>query len=137
MPRVDTPAEAAAAVAASRYPPDGQRGLGPAWATRYGARLPEYRASANERLLLAVQVETRAALDGLDGLLAVAGLDLIFVGPGDLGCSLGIDDPRSEELMGTVESVLRRAAAAGRLTGVFAADATDARRWREPAPTSF
>lgn len=130
VPRVEAPAEAAAAVAAARYPPDGRRGIGPSRATGYGARIPEYLASANERLLLAVQVETRAAVEELDGLLAVAGVDMVFVGPTDLGSSLGITEPGSEELMGTVESVLRRASAAGRLTGVFAANVADARRWR-------
>jgi len=130
VPRVESAAEAAAAVAASRYPPRGERGLGPSRATGYGLRLPEYRESANERLLLAVQVETRAGLAALDELLGVEGVDMVFVGPADLGSSLAID-PDGEELRTTVESILRRSAAAGRLTGVFAASAADAKRWRD------
>ncbi|MBS1880544.1 MAG: 4-hydroxy-2-oxovalerate aldolase, partial [Actinobacteria bacterium] len=93
VPRVDDAAGAAAAVAATRYPPDGERGLGPSRATGFGADIPAYRARASEDLLLAVQVETGAAVEALDSILDVDGVDMIFVGPGDLGCSLGIDDP--------------------------------------------
>lgn len=131
VPRVDSAAEAAAAVAAARYPPDGVRGLGPSRAAAYGPGIPAYLARANRDLLLAIQVETRAAVDGLDALLAVEGVDMIFVGPGDLACSLGIADPGSSVLGETIESILGSAADAGRLTGIFAADATAANRWRE------
>jgi 4-hydroxy-2-oxoheptanedioate aldolase len=130
VPRVDTAAEAAAAVAATRYPPDGARGLGPSRAAAYGPGIPDYLARANRDLLLAIQVETRAAVDGLDALLEVEDVDMIFVGPGDLGCSLGIADPRSPELLEIVESILTRSKEAGRLTGIFAADPEAANRWR-------
>lgn len=130
VPRVDSGPEAAAALAATRYPPEGVRGLGPSRATGYGAQIPAYLARANRDLLLAIQVETRAAVDHLDDLLGVDGLDMVFVGPGDLGCSLGIADPASPELRQIVTSVLERSKAAGRLTGVFAAGAQDARHWR-------
>jgi 4-hydroxy-2-oxoheptanedioate aldolase len=130
VPRVDSGPEAAAAVASTRYPPDGARGLGPGRAAAYGRGVPEYLASANAEVLLAVQVETRAAVDDLDAIFAVDGVDMIFVGPGDLGASLGIADPRGPELLETVESILRRAKEAGRLTGIFAADPEAADRWR-------
>jgi 2-keto-3-deoxy-L-rhamnonate aldolase RhmA len=62
--------------------------------------------------------------------LEVDGVDMFFVGPGDLACSLGIADPRDPELIGTIESILRRTSEAGRLTGIFAGDAEAAKRWR-------
>jgi 4-hydroxy-2-oxoheptanedioate aldolase len=130
VPRVDSAAEAVAAVASTRYPPDGARGLGPGRAASYGGGIPDYLARANADLLLAIQVETRAAVDDLDALLAVEGVDMFFVGPGDLGCSLGIPDPRDPDLLATIESILRRTADAGRLTGIFAFDAEAANRWR-------
>jgi 4-hydroxy-2-oxoheptanedioate aldolase len=130
VPRVDTAAEAAAAVASTRYPPVGARGLGPGRAAAYGGDIPAYLARANADLLLAVQVETRAAVDGLDELLEVDGVDMFFVGPGDLGCSLGIADPRDPGLLETIESILSRTKAAGRLTGIFAFDPEAANRWR-------
>jgi 4-hydroxy-2-oxoheptanedioate aldolase len=130
VPRVDSAAEAAAAVAATRYPPLGARGLGPGRAAGYGADVPGYLARADTDLLLAVQVETRAAVDDIDALLEVDGVDMLFVGPGDLACSLGIADPRDPGLAATIESILRRAADAGRLTGIFAADPEAAKRRR-------
>lgn len=131
VPRVDFAAEAVAAVASTRYPPVGGRGLGPGRAAAYGADIPAYLERANADLLLAVQVETRAAVDDLDALLEVDGVDMFFVGPGDLGCSLGIADPRDPELIRTIESILSRTTAAGRLTGIFAGDPEAARRWRD------
>jgi 4-hydroxy-2-oxoheptanedioate aldolase len=131
VPRVDDAEGAAAAVAATRYPPLGERGLGPSRATGFGVDIPAYLARANDTLLLAVQVETRAAVDNLDAILAVDGVDMIFVGPGDLGCSLGIDDPTDPELTGTVESILRRTREADRLAGVWAPAPSAAARWRE------
>lgn len=130
VPRVSTAAEAEAAVAAARFPPVGSRGLGPSRATAYGADIAGHLARANRELLLAVQVETAQALENLHELLAVAEIDLVFVGPGDLACSLGIQDPAAAELADTVASILTRARAAGRLTGVFAGSPADAARWR-------
>jgi 4-hydroxy-2-oxoheptanedioate aldolase len=131
VPRVDDAAGAAAAVAATRYPPSGERGLGPSRATGFGADIPAYLKRANDDLLLAIQVETGAAVDALDSLLEVDGVDMIFVGPGDLGCSLGIDDPKDPELRRIVESILRRTRERGRLAGVWAANTADAARWRD------
>jgi 4-hydroxy-2-oxoheptanedioate aldolase len=130
VPRVESAAEAAAAVAASRYSPAGTRGVGPSRATGFGARLGEYVAAANAELLLAIQVETRAAVESLDELLAVDAVDMIFVGPADLGFSYGITDPSSPRLWETIERVLERARAAGRLTGIYAPTPADANRWR-------
>jgi 4-hydroxy-2-oxoheptanedioate aldolase len=131
VPRVDDAAGAAAAVAATRYPPVGERGLGPSRATGFGADIPAYLKRANEDLLLAIQVETGAAVEALDSLLEVDGVDMIFVGPGDLGCSLGIDNPSDPELRRIVESILRRSRDRGRLAGVWAANPADASRWRD------
>jgi 4-hydroxy-2-oxoheptanedioate aldolase len=131
VPRVDDAAGAAGAVAATRYPPIGERGLGPSRATGFGVDIPAYLKRANDDLLLAIQVETGAAVDALDSLLEVDGVDMIFVGPGDLGCSLGIDDPKDPELRRIVESIITRSRDAGRLAGVWAANTADAARWRD------
>ena len=130
VPRVRSASDAAAAVAFARYAPGGVRGLGPGRAAGYGRDVARELREANERTLVAVQIETRAAVDALDEILAVEGLDLVFVGPGDLSASLGlaggIADPR---LQPVVENVLDRAHAAGRATGVFALDAAAAADW--------
>ena len=131
VPRVESAEEVEHAISAARYPPLGRRGLGPGRATRYGAEIPSYRARANDELLLAVQVETARAVESLSELLCVGGVDLYFIGPGDLGCSLQIDDPRDPELRAIVASVIERTRAAGRTAGVFAATPADAAHWRE------
>lgn len=130
VPRVESAEQAQRALAAARYPPAGKRGLGPSRATRYGTQIGAYRARANDELLLAIQVETNEAVERLDELLAIDGIDLYFVGPGDLGCSLGIDDPSDPTLRALVASVIERTRAAGRNAGVFAASAADAVIWQ-------
>jgi 4-hydroxy-2-oxoheptanedioate aldolase len=129
VPRIGTAEEASAAVAASRYPPTGERGFGPGRASGYRAD-PGYLARANDELLVGLQVETRAALENLDEILAVDDVDLIFVGPGDLGVSLGLAHD-GDELRDIVAGMLERAHAAGRRTGIFAATPVAARRWLE------
>jgi 4-hydroxy-2-oxoheptanedioate aldolase len=129
VPRVSSAAEAAAAVAAMRYPPAGQRGLGPSRATGYGADIPAYLARANDELLLGIQIETAEAVEQLDELLAVEGVDLFFVGPGDLACSLGVPFG-GPEVRAVVADVIARTQAAGRLSGVWSGTAADAAAWR-------
>jgi 4-hydroxy-2-oxoheptanedioate aldolase len=130
VPRVSSGEDAAAAVSAARFPPRGERGIGPCRAAGYGAGAAAYVDAAADGTLLAVQVETRRAIDRLDELLAVDGVDLVFVGPNDLALSLGLDqgaaDPR---LVDVITDVLTRARAAGRTTGIFAGSAAEARRW--------
>jgi 4-hydroxy-2-oxoheptanedioate aldolase len=127
VPRIGSAEEALAAVAATRYPPVGERGFGPARASAYRAD-PGYLANANDDILLAVQVETRSAVEDLDAILAVDEVDLIFLGPGDLSVSLGIGFP-SPELDRALADVVTRAQQAKKLTGIFVLSAEDAKRW--------
>lgn len=89
IPYVQNAQEARAAVAATRYPPDGIRGVsGLTRATRFG-RIPHYGRRAADELCLLVQVETADALDAIPEIAAVEGVDGIFIGPADLAASLG------------------------------------------------
>src|SRR5205823_4014685 len=81
VPRVGSAAVAEAVVAAARYPPLGERGLGPGRAAGYGTRVADYLERANEDVLVALQVETRAGVEALDEILLVTGVDVILVGP--------------------------------------------------------
>ena len=132
VPRVSSAATAAGVVRSARYPPAGERGVGPGRAAGYGRTVASALAGANETTLLGIQIETRAALDALEEILAVDGIDLVFVGPGDLSASLGLEggmqDPR---LAAVVDDVLVRARAAGRAAGIFTLDLDAARGWRE------
>ena len=129
VPRVSSATAARAAVAATRYPPAGGRGLGPSRATGYGADLVDYLSRANDELLLAIQIETAEAVEQLDELLAVDGVDLFFVGPGDLACSLGLPFG-GPEVRDVVADVVERCRAADRLTGVWCGSPADAAAWR-------
>src|SRR5262245_27460258 len=84
IPYVQTPDEARRAVAAVRYPPRGMRGVaGAARASRYG-RVTDYLKKADDEICLLVQVETKSALDQLEAIASVEGIDGVFIGPADL-----------------------------------------------------
>jgi 4-hydroxy-2-oxoheptanedioate aldolase len=128
VPRVDSADEAAAAVRAARFPPAGARGIGPGRATGYGRSVPEYFERANDETLVAVQIESGRAVRDAAAIARVDGLDLVFVGPGDLAASLGVPfgDERVAE---AVLSVLAAAREAGCPAGIWAPSAGGARRW--------
>jgi len=133
VPRVDSAAQAAAAVAASRYPPQGRRGTGPGRATVFGQDRAAAVEDALAHTLVAVQIESAAAVDALDEILAVDGLDMAFVGPNDLSHSLG--RPPQDVLRATIDDVLARARARGLLTGILAPTAELAARYRAAGAT--
>lgn len=130
VPRVSTAAQAAAAVQAMRYPPVGSRGVGPGRAAAYGYRIPDYLAEANDRLLLAIQVETAEGLANIDGIAAVEGVDLIFIGPGDLSVSIDAMGPaHADRLDAAIETIAASARKGGRSVGIFRPSADDIGRW--------
>lgn len=128
VPRVNTGPETMRAVSASRYPPQGERGLGPGRAAGYGRDVSACRIDANEHLLVAVQIETQTAVQNLDEIISTPGLDLAFVGPYDLAASLG-QEPGSPAMDRVVQDVLAQCREAGLLTGVFTARPEAAQRW--------
>ena len=130
IPRVSTAAQAAAAVKASRYPPMGERGVGPGRAAGYGYRIPEYLASANERIVVAVQVETAEGLANIDAIAAVDGVDVIFVGPGDLSVSINAIGPNgADKLNAAIGTIIRATIAHNKAAGVFCASPQNIGRW--------
>lgn len=119
VPKVDTLAQANAIVAACRYPPRGTRGLaaGSVRGSGYGIDT-QYRALADDRLLVAVQIETAAAVDNLDAIASESAIDLLFVGPNDLAGALGyvVQNDVSAEM---TDKVLERVGATGKLSGTI------------------
>ena len=89
FPRIRTADEVRQAVALCRYPPDGIRGLGPGRASGYGVNMLGYAASANREILVIIQVETLEAVENMEEVAAVPGVDLIFLGTGDLAQVMG------------------------------------------------
>jgi 4-hydroxy-2-oxoheptanedioate aldolase len=120
VPFVQTADEARAAVAAIRYPPEGIRGVASATrATRFG-RVKGYMARAHEELCLLVQVETGEALERLEEIAAVEGVDAVFIGPNDLAASLGhVGDMAHPEVVAAVEDAIARLKAIGKPSGIY------------------
>jgi 2-dehydro-3-deoxyglucarate aldolase len=103
FPMVQTAAEAECAVAATRYPPDGQRGVaGMSRGSRFGTA-PNYLKTANQHVGVIVQLETPDALNQLEAIARVKGVDALFIGPADLSAAMGhvgeLHHPAVMELM--------------------------------------
>lgn len=126
-PMISTPDQAAALVSACRYPPLGTRSFGPSRGLLYGGA--DYVAQANETIMVIPMIETAEAVDRIDEILAVPGIDMIYLGPNDLAFALDgharHPRPASEQAM---VRVLARAQARGVPAGIFCADATEAAR---------
>jgi 4-hydroxy-2-oxoheptanedioate aldolase len=118
VPRVHTGEQTAAIVSAASYPPVGVRGAGPSRAALYGLDRAAAMQEALDQTLIAVQIESAAAVANLDEILAVRHLDMVFVGPNDLSHSLG--RPPEQELLRVIDDVIARAHAAGVRTGILA-----------------
>ena len=132
LPLVDDAAQAAALVRAMRYPPRGIRGVAAslARAARWNG-LPAYVRQADAEVCQVVQGETRLGLENLDAILAVDGVDAVFIGPADLAASLGhLGEAGHPEVRAAIEDALRRIVAAGKAAGVFVTDAALAARYR-------
>lgn len=120
IPMVQDAEEARAAVAATRYPPDGIRGYAVASrATRFG-RIGDYFTRYADEMCVLVQVETMEALEKVEEIAAVPGVDGIFIGPGDLSASMGLlHQPTHPKVVDAIEDGLRRIRAAGNRGGVL------------------
>lgn len=129
IPMVNSAQEAQAAVAATRYPPQGIRGVSALTrATRFG-RVADYVARVEAELCLIVQIETREAIDNIEEIAAVEGVDAIFIGPADLAASLGhIGKPGHPEVVDIIETSIRRIIAAGKPAGILTPDPAFAAR---------
>lgn len=128
-PMIDTADQAAAFVREVKYPPFGARSWGPGRALQITGQGPlDYLAGANAGTLAIAMVETRAAVEGLEPLLAVPGLDGILVGPADLSLALtGRLDPLGPEMRALMPEIAARVRAAGRLPCAFAGTPARAR----------
>jgi 4-hydroxy-2-oxoheptanedioate aldolase len=132
IPYVQNADEAKAAVRATRYPPDGVRGVATSSrASRYG-RIPGYLQKANSEICVLVQAETRVALDQLEAIAAVPGVDGVFIGPADLAASLGhIGNPQHADVQAALKDAVTRLKKVGKPAGILTANEEEARRYIE------
>jgi 4-hydroxy-2-oxoheptanedioate aldolase len=117
---ISTVDDAASFVSSCRYPPRGQRSFGPARALLYAGA--DYYPQADQEMLTLGMIETQAGLDNLDKILALEGLDGIYIGPNDLALALG-SVPKSESedpvVVQAVAHIRERAIAHGKIAGIF------------------
>ncbi len=129
VPMVDTAEQARAVVQATRYPPQGIRGMAGARASRWG-RILDYGHQANAQICVLVQAETQTALDNLDAIAAVEGVDGVFIGPADLSASMGfIGEQDHPQMRAAMEDAFRRILRAGKAPGILMADQALAQRY--------
>ena len=120
VPMVRTAAEAQAIVRASRYPPEGSRSFGPLRASQYTVNYEEYFERANDNVLITLIVETAEAVENLEEIAAVPGIDVLFIGAFDLCLSLGLNpfEMPLPEIDAVMEQTLAVAATADVAVGV-------------------
>lgn len=131
LPMIDTAEHARNAVAATRYPPNGIRGVGAAIAraSRWNA-MPAYLEEAAREICVLVQVETVAGLGKLAEIAAVEGVDGVFFGPADLSASMGLlGKPGAEPVRAAIRTGIDTVRRAGKAAGVLTADEVLAREY--------
>jgi len=128
VPMVNDAEQARNAVAWSKYPPRGRRGVGLARAQGYGLDFADYMASANDNTALIIQAEHIDAVDNIEAIVEVEGIDAVFIGPYDLSASMGktgaVDDP---EVVAAIDRVTRACQQNNIALGYFGVDADSVR----------
>jgi 2-keto-3-deoxy-L-rhamnonate aldolase RhmA len=130
IPYVQNPEEAKRAVEAMRYPPQGVRGVSVAARASHFGRVAGYLKKANAEVCLLVQVETRAAMDQLEAIAKVEGVDGVFIGPSDLAASLGhLGNPAHPEVQKAIEECVVRLKAIGKPAGILTPNEEEVRQY--------
>jgi 2-dehydro-3-deoxyglucarate aldolase len=132
IPFIESADDARRAVAATRYPPEGVRGVSVAQRNnRYGT-VKDYFATINDNIAVMVQIESRAGVDAIDEICDVPGVDCIFIGPSDLAAGFGhLGNARHPEVQAVMGRIFTQAKAHGKSIGILAPDETDARKYME------
>lgn len=127
FPWVNTAEEAKEAIASTRYPPHGVRGvMSLARMNQYGACGPEYYQTCDAQILRIIQIETMEAVDNIEAIAAVDGVDALFVGPSDLAASMGhLGNPAHPEVKAAIDAAFKRIVATGKAAGFLSANPDD------------
>ena len=131
VPMIDTAEEAEAAVAAMHYPPRGVRGVGSALArsSRWNG-VENYLANASDTVSLTVQIESATAVENVEEIVAVEGVDNIFVGPSDLAASMGLLGQQTHpDVLEAVNHTFEAVRASGKKVGVNAFNLEQAQKY--------
>jgi len=132
IPMVQNEEEARRAVAATRYPPQGVRGYASAARSSRYAQIDDYPNRCQDEMCVLVQIETKIALDNLESIAAVKGVDGIFIGPGDLSADLGyLGKPGHPEVVKIIDNAIARIRACGKPAGILTGDESFAKHFIE------
>ncbi|WP_237673873.1 4-hydroxy-2-oxoheptanedioate aldolase [Vreelandella profundi] len=137
IPMVETAEQAAELVAATRYPPHGERGVGHvlARASRWG-QVKDYLARADDEICLMLQVESQQALDNLEAIAAVEGVDGVFIGPADLSASMGhLGNAGHPDVEAAISDAIHKIRAADKAAGIVTVDEQAARGYLDAGCT--
>jgi 2-dehydro-3-deoxyglucarate aldolase len=132
IPFVETPEQARRAVAATRYPPQGVRGVSVSQrSNRYGT-VPDYLKGINDEICVLIQIESRQGMANIRDIAKVEGVDGLFVGPSDLAAAFGhLGNPKHAEVQEAIKRLFEEAKACGKPSGILAPVEEDARRYIE------
>ena len=130
IPFVETPEQARYAVAATRYPPQGVRGVSVSQrSNRYGT-VPDYLKGINNEICVLVQIESRLGMSNVREIAKVEGVDGIFIGPSDLAAAMGhLGNPKHPEVQEAIKHLFGEAKICGKASGILAPVEEDARRY--------
>ncbi|PNS19825.1 preprotein translocase, SecY subunit [Sphaceloma murrayae] len=140
VPLLKTAEDARQIVSAAKFPPQGTRGFGSPFsmekfhtAEKGGLRQSEYYQQANDGLVTVIQIETKEALKNVDEIALVPGVDVLLIGPFDLGNNIGypIIDSMHEELKKAINRIHESAKKAGKRTGIYCTSGEQARDYAE------
>ncbi|MFO1220009.1 MAG: aldolase/citrate lyase family protein [Burkholderiaceae bacterium] len=123
VPNIRSAREANEAVSFTRFPPQGQRGVAGSTRASGWSRYTDFMARANDEIALILQIESREALDELDAICRVDGVDAVFIGPSDLAAALGHrGQPGHADVQAAIARAIRTARAAGKAIGILVGD---------------
>jgi 2-dehydro-3-deoxyglucarate aldolase len=130
MPYIESAEHAAAAVASTRYPPHGVRGVGIVHRSIRFGYATDYFARVNDDICVTVQIESPKGVENVDAIAAVDGVDALFIGPSDLSAGYGhIGEPTHPDVVRAIERIVAAGKARGKPIGILAPQESDARRY--------
>lgn len=133
VPMINSAEQATQVVQSAYYPPLGQRGIGSSLArAAQWNRIPQYLQRANDHLCILVQVETKQAIENIEEIVKVEGIDGIFIGPSDLSGSMGhIGNPNHPEVVAAIDHAIEVIKASGKAAGILSLDPNQAKQYAQ------
>jgi 2-dehydro-3-deoxyglucarate aldolase len=136
MPQIDSAEQARTVVEATRYPPQGTRGVGTSHRSIRFGYVPDYFARVNDDICVAVQIESRKAVANVDAIAAVEGVDALFIGPSDLSAAYGVlGQTTHPDVVDAISRIIAAGKAHSKPVGILCSVEKDTRRYLEMGMT--